>query len=141
MRYNFFLFKKLSIVGVLLLGLGACSVISEHNRTPEQAVKERAAERWQALIEDKLETAYTYLTPEYRKLYSYQQYKKSIHSGFWTKAEVKDVACTENCVVSMQIYVTIRPPRWGQAINSSSLLKEHWTRDKDSGEWFYLSSE
>lgn len=133
---------KLAAGLILNLLMTACSTIGIQPLTAEQSVRTRAAERWQALIEGKLETAYSYETPEYRKLFTYQQYESSKHGvGLWTKAEVMDVACKEICVVSMQIHVTMRPARWGDTIETSSLLKEQWTRDKDSGEWFHLSSK
>ncbi len=142
MRYNFRRFIKLATILAVINTLGACSGIGTQSQAPEEIVRVRAFERWQALIDGRLETAYTYLSPEYRKIYSYQQYSKTVHGvGLWSKAEVKDVACKENCVVSMQIHVTMRPARWGDTIETSSLLKEQWMRDKDSGEWFHLSSE
>jgi len=57
------------------------------------------------------------------------------------KAEVENVACKEECVVTMQIYVTMKIARWGDTMDMSSLLKEQWMRDVGSGEWFHLPSE
>jgi hypothetical protein len=75
-------------------------------------------------------------------VYDVKQYRRTKNGvGIWKKAEVKDVACKEECVVTMQIYVTMKPARLGDSIDMSSLLKEQWMRDVGSGEWFYLSSE
>ncbi|MCX7086959.1 MAG: hypothetical protein NTV00_02775 [Methylococcales bacterium] len=132
-------------VGAALVGLVlivSCKEIDKKPLTTEEHVKARVSERWQALIAGKLETAYGYEVPEYRKLFDVQKYQQGIAGvGVWTKAEVKDVACKEKCVVTVQVYATIHAARWGDAVNTSSLLKEQWTRDASSGEWFHLSSE
>ncbi|MEQ1635684.1 MAG: hypothetical protein ABL903_03260 [Methylococcales bacterium] len=129
--------------GIILLGLVlivSCSAKPE--LSAEESVKVRAGERWQALIEGKFEKAYAYEVPEYRKVFDLEQYRRGFHGvGIWKKAEVVDVACMEKCVVTMRIYVTINFARWGEAMDTSSLLKEQWMRDTGSGEWFHLSSE
>lgn len=118
--------------------LQACSV-ADNFRTPEERVKARSVERWQALLKGDLETAYEFLTPEYRKLTSVEQYSRTIKGvGIWKKAEVTNVACTDTCVVSLQIYARMLVPRSGESIDTNSLLREQWVQDKDSSEWFYL---
>lgn len=125
------------VVVVLTLN---CSAKQE--LTAEESVRMKAGERWQALIEGKLDKAYAYEVPEYRKVFDIEQYKRGFGGvGMWKKAEVVDVACMENCVVTMRIYVTINVARWGDTMDTSSLLKEQWMRDTGSGEWFHLSSK
>ena len=132
-------------IGAALVGLVlivSCKNIDNKPLTAEEIVRARAGERWQALIEGQFEKAYSYEVPEYRKLYTADQYQRSKHGvGLWKKAEVVDVACMEKCVVTMQIYVTINIARWGGTMDTSSLLKEQWMRDTGSGEWFHLSSK
>lgn len=126
----------LGVVGLL----ASCAAIKP--LTAEESVKIRAGERWQALIEGKLDKAYAYEVPEYRKVFSFEQYKREMNGvGLWKKAEVKDVACKDECVVTMQIHVTIHAARLGGTMDTSSLLKEQWMRDTGSGEWFHLSSK
>lgn len=128
---------------MIMLGLMAitgCSLPLKH-LTPEEQVKLRAQARWDALIASDLDKAYTYEVPEYRKIYDIKQYKSGINPGLWKKAEVVDVACKEECVVTMRIYVTINFARWGEPADMNSLLKEQWMRDADSGEWFHLSGK
>lgn len=126
----------LGVVGLLV----SCTAIKP--LTAEESVRIRASERWQALIEGKLDKAYDYEVPEYRKVFSFEQYKREMNGvGLWKKAEVKDVACKDECVVTMQIHVTIHAARLGGAMDTSSLLKEQWMRDTGSGEWFHLSSK
>lgn len=131
--------------GVTVLGLAlvvSCKGVFNKPLSAEESVRVRAGERWQALIEGKLDKAYEYEVPEYRKLYNVEQYQQSRPGvGIWKKAEVVDVACTENCVVTMRIYVTMKFARWGETMDTSSLLKEQWMRDTGSGEWFHLSSK
>jgi hypothetical protein len=141
---TFFIKRYLKLIGILALFVlvGACTSTDKQALTAEESVKIRATERWQALIEGKLETAYGYELPEYRKVFSYEQFRRSMRgTGIWDKAEVKSVACTETCVVTMQIHVTIKLARFDDPIKSNSLLEEKWMRDTESGNWFHLSSK
>lgn len=140
---TYYVKQCLKLSGILaLLMLVGCTTADKQTLTAEESVKARAAERWQALIEGKLETAYDYELPEYRKIFSFRQYQDSMRGvGLWKKADVKAVACTEICVVTMQIYVTIKLARLGDPIETSSLLEEKWMQNTESGEWFHLSSK
>lgn len=105
-------------------------------------VKIRAGERWQLLIDGRLESAYNYQTPEYRDVFSFKQFRRGIHGvGLWSKAEVVDVACKEKCIAKVKVYVKMRPGRWGDLIETSQLVTEHWVQGTGLDEWFYLSSK
>lgn len=109
-------------------------------QSDEERVKQRASERWDALTKGRLETAYQYLTPEYREIYSFKHYRRSVAGGvgLWQQAEVTGLECNEDkCVVSLTIYVKIRPGRGFDPYDSSGALKENWVRDLESGEWFF----
>lgn len=122
--------------------VGACTSTDKQALSAEDSVKARAAERWQALIEGRMEDAYEYESPEYRKIFTLEQFRRSMRgTGLWKKAEVKSVACTETCVVTMQIYVTMKLARLDGPMDMDSMLKEQWMQDKDSGSWFHLSSK
>lgn len=132
----------LSLLLTSVMLMASCSMGDRPKLSAEESVKVKALARWEALIAGKLETAYEFATPEYRKVFTFEQFRRGIYGvGTWKKAEVSNVACVDNCVVTMRIHVTITTPRLGDTIETSSLLKEQWTQDKGSGEWFYLSSE
>ncbi len=106
----------------------------------EERVKERVAERWQALIEGRLETAYSYLAPDYRKVYSYQHYARLINGvGMWKKAVVDNVKCdTKKCIVTVTVYVTITFGRGFGTTDSRNQITENWLKDPQSEEWYHV---
>ncbi len=142
MTYYIKQYVRLVWIVALLILVGGCTSADKQALSAEEVVKTRAAERWNALIEGKLETAYGYELPDYRKVFTYEQFLRNIHGGgIWQKAEVKNVACTETCVVTMQIYVTMKLAGFDEPMNASSMLEEKWMKDEESGDWFHLSSK
>jgi len=131
---------KLLILTLLLVG-GCAALVERH---PEESLRQRVAERWSALIDGRLDEAYLFETPEYRKVYSYGHFRKGVHSGVgvWRKAEVEDIACKENkCVVTVRVYVRIVFGRGFGSTESSSPVKEHWIRSSSTDEWYHVSDQ
>jgi len=127
-------------LGCVLL-LSACVGEVKKDLPAETIVKERASERWKLLIEGRFESVYKFQTPEYRKVFSFKQFRRGFGGlNFWTKAEVENVICTEECIATVKVYVRIKPGRWGEVIESSQIMKEKWVRSTNLNEWFYLSS-
>ena len=137
------LYKRFLFLVFVMLQVAGCTNNVEQEVSAESRVKTRAAERWQALIDGRLETAYTYEAPEYREVYTYKQFARKFHGGgFWTKAEVEDVSCKKDkCVATMRIYVTIRVGRGFGVTKANSLLKEQWIQDAVSGDWYHVSNQ
>lgn len=94
--------------------------------SPEVAVKERAQQRWQALIGNDFAKAYTFTAPSYRALVSAENYRKTFGPGGWVSAEAVSVNCdTEKCTVKLKIEV--QPPsgmRFGGTIGG--YVEETW---------------
>lgn len=123
----------------LILFISGCASFVE--RSPEEIVRQRVNERWAALIEGRLETAYAYETPEYRELYSFPDFRDTIHGvGSWRKTEVEDVVCEDDkCVASVVIYATIKLGMGFEAVESDARAKENWIHHSTSGQWYHIS--
>ena len=129
--------------GKILLALcvvvGCSSLTTE--RRQEDVVKQRGIDRWAALIEGKMETAYTFETPEYRELYTFSDFRKKTPkgAGAWQKATVENVACdVEKCSVEMRIYVNMKFGLAFKTIETNGLIKENWVRSTN-GQWYHVS--
>ncbi len=135
--------KRFLLLVFVMLQVTGCANNAKQEVSAESIVKTRAAERWQALIDGRLETAYTYESPEYREVYGYKQFTRKINGvGLWSKADVEDVSCKKDkCVATMRIYVTIRLGRGFGVTKANSLLEEQWIQDAVSGEWYHVSNQ
>lgn len=124
---------------LLMLFISGCASLVERN--PEEIVRQRVKERWAALIEGRLETAYTYETPEYRELYSFPDYRSTIHGvGSWREIEIEGVGCVvDKCVANIVIYATIQLGMGFEAVESDARAKENWIHHSTSGQWYHIS--
>lgn len=131
--------KRIGIILVLLIVSG-CALLVE--REPEEVVRQRSMDRWSALIEGKLETAYTYESPEYKELYSFSDFRKKIRGvGVWQKVDVEKTTCKEDsCEVTTRIYVRIKMGLGFDEVKTDGPATEHWIRDK-SGQWYHVSDQ
>ncbi len=127
------------ILALILFVMQGCAEFTPENS--EEVVRQRVSERWAALIAGKLETAYTFETPEYRELYTFDDYRKTIHGvGSWQKVDVEDVMCTQDkCVASIRIYVRINFGMGFEAVESDARAKENWIHHSTSGQWYHIS--
>ena len=102
------------------------------NRPPEEIVKARAQQRWDALLKGDLDGAYGYLSPGSRAVNTADAYKASIRAGFWKAAAVEKVLCgsEDSCEVQTQIEYVVRGSR------VKTPLAETWIRQQ--GNWWYV---
>jgi hypothetical protein len=114
---------------------GCANLVGASN--PEAVVKERAQQRWQALIGSDFAKAYAYTAPSYRALVSADTYRKGFGSGGWVSADVQSVNCdTDKCTVRLKI--DMKPPmgtRFGSTIGS--YVDETWILE-DRQWWLFL---
>ena len=124
---------------LVLFIVSGCASFVEHK--PEEIVRERINERWAALIEGRLETAYTYETPEYRELYSFTDYRSSIRGvGAWQKVEIENIECLkEKCIADIQIYVKMNIGMGFEVVESNARAKENWIQHSADGQWYHIS--
>ncbi|NOQ64642.1 MAG: hypothetical protein GQ582_09040 [Methyloprofundus sp.] len=127
------------LFSLIIFTMGGCAeYVAPH---PEEIVGQRVKDRWLALIEGRLETAYEYESPEYKELYPFADYRKTIHGvGKWQKTEVEDVECIkEKCVASIKIYAKIQLGMGFEAVESDARAKENWIHHSTSGQWYHIS--
>lgn len=99
-----------STARALALGLAAaavagCAAIGS-SATPEEAVKARATERWNALLKGDMRAAYGYALPSFRAVTSFERYNSQIGGAVrWLNAEVLRVECesAEKCTARIKI--------------------------------------
>lgn len=124
---------------LIMFAVIGCATFVTHD--PEQIVRQRVNERWDALIEGRLETAYTYETPEYRELYSFPEYRNTIYGvGSWRKMEIEDIDCVDDkCVANIRIYVNIEFGKSFGTIATDALTSQNWIKNSTSGQWYHIS--
>ena len=121
---------SLLLVPIVLAGCATLSPLK-----PEEAVRQRAQARWDALIAADWSKAYRYMAPSYRALVEEKRYANQFGGGAgWVAAEVVNVTCGEDrCAARMK--VTARPilgARSGEPV--STHFNETWIREE--GEWW-----
>ena len=131
---------KLSLTALILLVSG-CAIL--YKQAPEKIVAEKAAQRWDALIANNIALAYSFETPEYRSVYSIEQYKKRVYGvGTWQKANVQSVNCkAEKCIVKILIDAKIKFGSGFGSAETSSVLKEQWIQSLAAEGWYHFSNQ
>ena len=99
---------------------------------PQKMVAQRAAARWEALMQKDFAKAYSYLSPGTRDVMSLDLYRAKIRGGIWKKANVDTVSCEQDqCKVLMAIEYSYRDIK-----SLETRLDENWLRQ--DGEWWYV---
>lgn len=98
----------------LLLAATAAALLagcaSMNPATPEQAVQERAQERWQALLAHDFGKAWTYLVPSYRAVVPLDRYKNSLNGGSpWVDVKVGRVQCESATKCTANVLIEGKP--------------------------------
>lgn len=124
-------------VGASLL-LAACATLD--SKPPADQVRQRAADRWQALVAGDLNRAYGYGTPGYRAVVSPEGFRGRIGSGgTWVGAEIMDVNCPEAIKCIARVRIDFKPfmgRRYGDKISTHS--DETWLFE--DGQWWLFQS-
>ncbi len=106
---------------------------------PEQAVRELATQRWQALLAKDHGRAYQMAAPSYRKLKTEAQYTLRIQQVpvRWEKATVLRVECTsaERCVAKIELHSTPIAP-FAPKVPIVGVLDEVWVKE-DARWWMF----
>ena len=127
------------LLSLMFLIISGCASFVQ--RSPEEIVMQRVNERWDALIAGRLETAYTYETPEYRELYPFAEYRNTIRGvGAWQKVEIENIECLkEKCIADILIYVKIKIGMGFGVVESDARAKENWIHHSTDGQWYHIS--
>lgn len=123
-------FARLATSLILAAAVSGCAVIKP--RTAEDAVKERAQARWDALVKGDAKTAYAFLSPGSRAVLTPESYATSIRVGFWKSAQVNRAVCETQ--QACEAHVTIEYEFQAQRIKTP--LRETWIRE--GTDWWYL---
>lgn len=95
-------------------------------------VMARAQARWDAMVEDDLDTAYGYMSPASRQVTSLDKYKANTRRGAFREAKIDSVACeADACMV--RLFVTYDHARM-KAITTP--IVESWIID--GGQAWYV---
>lgn len=136
--------KKLTRVArQLVLGALVAAVLAACAATPrgeDGVVVKRAQERWDAVISNELEKAYTYYSPGYRSSHSLIDFGVTIRMRKvqYISAEYLDHACEESrCTVRFKLGFRVFAPVPGMSkYDGTQVVEDTWV--KTSGEWWYL---
>ncbi len=98
-----------------------------------KTVDGRAQARWDALLAEDYEQAYTYLSPGYRSSVSLDDYQIGLKSRRikWIEAAYKSQECPDetSCVVTMDVgYHVVSPMRNVNEWQSNREVKEQWVK-------------
>ena len=118
------------VFAVAVAVLGGCAMLDA--RPPEEVVKERAQQRWDAMVKSDFKAAYQFLSPGSRALTSAEAYASGLKTGFWKTAAVDRVICqkADVCDAVMAIEYDFR----GSRIKTP--LKETWIKEGSS--WWFV---
>lgn len=122
-------------LGAALVALAGC------HKEPGEVVKQRAIERWDALVNHHAVKAYEYLSPGYRSTHSLEQYVAFVATAKlqWKSASVDELQCeAEVCTVKLTVHsvipgAVIHAPR---DIQHEAPVSEKWVLSE--GQWYFL---
>jgi len=102
------------------------------NEQKSAAVRERAEARWQALIKDDIDKAYSYLSPTTRDVVSLDQYKGKVARGTFRDVKIDAVECeAELCKVTLRLTYDRRAMK-----GMVTPLEETWIIER--GQFWYV---
>jgi len=123
------MWKAVSTVAMVVL-LAGCAALDP--RPPEEVLKERVQQRWDALVKSDFRAAYQYLSPGSRAVMTPEGYASSLRAGFWKAAAVDRVICEKPDVCDA--HVIIEYEFRGSRIKTP--LKETWIKEGSS--WWFV---
>jgi len=109
--------------------------------SPQQALEQRVADRWDALVARNFELAYTYETPSFRQVYDLAQFKARFGERVkWAGASVRAVNDLGNGVAEVTVrlrYEAVVPIPGMDVQRHEAVLKEKWLQE--GGAWFHVT--
>ena len=126
--------SRLNVVTGVFLALFAagCANISGVRAAPDQTVKSRAQERWNALVAGQLDKAYEFITPAGRSTLPIALYRSRLSGVSWRAAKVTGVACeAEVCDVTVTLDIDVLPN-----LPHQQPISEKWILE--AGKWWFV---
>ena len=122
--------KAGALIAAVFFAVSGCAGMAP--KAPEEAVKERAQARWNALVQGDFKAAYAFLSPGSRAVQPEADYVNSLRRNFWKSAQVEKATCTEQrCEVEASIEYELQGRR------TTTPLRETWIRE--GSEWWYVA--
>lgn len=104
--------------------------------TQKPRIAERAEARWKALIAGDLDAAYQFSSPEYRSVFSLQQFRAKFGTAVvWNLARVKSVKYDDSNVAQVVVQVEYQAPVGLQSVKGVREMTENWLYSTGS-EWY-----
>ena len=118
------------------LTLSACASLGGGN--PQELVRQRATERWQALVAGEFSRAYNYNTPGFRAIITPDGYRNRFGNAVtWLGAEVINVNCSDADKCTAQLRIDYKPALNRQRrFKVSTHVDETWLFE--DGQWWYF---
>lgn len=141
------MFNRILPAILLALLVSACgttgSTRTKVPQTPEEAITQRAQERWKLIVAGDFKSAYEYLTPGARAVMSLDAYAGRLGMAQikWTGSTVDWVKCedADTCQAQVAVDTLITVPGTGQGqVPGQTRLVESWLRS--DGQWYFLPS-
>lgn len=127
--------RRLGLVALLTAGawLSGCATLQSK---PEDAVTQRATERWQALVKGQILKAYEYNTPGYKALVTPEGFiGRTGIAGRWLGAEVVRVECAQPISCKVVIRLDYQALFSGRSTDKlSTHIDETWLLE--DGQWW-----
>jgi hypothetical protein len=112
---------------------------AEATQAQRAVLEQRVTAKWDALIRKDFSTAYSFTSPEYRKLYSLDVFKGGFGNKVtWRRVEVVNVEFKGDnaATVGIKIYFVYHPPQAERALDMQTYVQEPWVLV--DGQWWYL---
>ena len=122
-----------------VLWLAGCASLQP--KTTEDVVRQRAEERWAALIDAQFPKAWQYTQPGFRAVVKPQDYKNRFGDALvWKSAIVHSVDCeAERCKVRVRVTSDNMVPNFRARLPEiTSYVDELWLRDE--GQWWFYQA-
>ena len=137
--------QRLLALAPLIVLVTACATTRELSEGQQSALVERAAARWEAIEEHDWATAYTYLSPTYRKVFSSDMYaRKFSYMVEWELTSVDFLNYdADAAVASVAVRVMSKPTKLTSAASEAigsvpTRVIENWVLV--DGEWWYSAN-
>lgn len=130
--------RWLALCATLCISVALLACASLGSGNAEEQVRQRATERWQALVKGEFNRAYTFNTPGFRAVVTADGFRSRFGGAVtWLGAEVIRVNCADasQCVATVRI--DYRPTLSGKNNNLlATHLDETWLLE--AGQWWFF---
>lgn len=127
----------LALAALSVLALSACATTPG---SEDKRVIDRAQSRWDAVVGNEWEQAYSYYSPGYRSTASLIDFATGVRlrKVAYTSAEYLDHQCEQSrCTVRFNVGFRVAAPVPGMSrYDGKQVIEDTWV--KTSGEWWYL---